>query len=98
MAWLTNTTYYYIKKQKNNCDYKELFSFVLPNVYNTTVSIICTNTLKLTNNKNKNNYKTQNKSNINPFGLGTNKGSYGQPRETTQHLLGPIWATFGLLN
>ena len=25
------------------------------------------------------------------------QGSYGQPRETTQHLLGPIWATFGLL-
>ena len=22
------------------------------------------------------------------------QGSYGQPRETTQHLLGPIWATF----
>ena len=26
------------------------------------------------------------------------QGSDGQPRETTQHLLGPIWATFGLLN
>ena len=26
------------------------------------------------------------------------QGSYGQPRETTQHLLGPIWATFSLLN
>ena len=22
------------------------------------------------------------------------QGSYGQPRETTQHLLGPIWSTF----
>ena len=26
------------------------------------------------------------------------KGFYWQPRETTQHQLGPIWATFGLLN